>query len=44
MLGPVQLTTLVLSFAPFINAVTIGPVSDLVIENVDIQPDGFLRS
>jgi len=40
----VQFTALALSVAPLINAVTIGPVSDLVIGNARIQPDGVPRS
>jgi iron transport multicopper oxidase len=44
MLRAIQFTTLVFSLVPYIKAVTIGPVSDLRIGNVEISPDGYSRS
>ena len=38
-----QFTFLTLALVPFINAVTIGPVSSLTIANEQISPDGFSR-
>lgn len=37
-------TILALSVIPFINAVTIGPTSELRISNAQLSPDGYSRS